>query len=135
LLEICLFPFHANLFFSKRVSFDSFEQYILMLILIDMKSQEGCSEAATQPSIDESYCFVPRVDFNRYEKSKENLEEEEEEEEEYEYGLPISTNRYLAVASNHGHVELKGRRILEKVVFCLNFTAFKISFSLEFTLN
>ena len=63
-------------------------------------------------------------------KSKESVEEEE-----YEYGLPISVNRYLAVASNHRHVELKRRRILEKVVFCLNFTACNFSFSLEFTLN
>jgi len=30
-----------------------------------MKIQEGCSEAANQPSIDESGCFVPRVDENR----------------------------------------------------------------------
>ena len=37
-------------------------------------------------------------------KSKESVEEEE-----YEYGLPISVNRYLAVASNHRHVELKRR--------------------------
>ena len=69
-------------------------------------------------------------------KSKESAEEEEEEEEyEYEYGLPISVNRYLVVASNHRHVELKRRRILEMVVFCLNFTACNFSFSLEFTLN
>ena len=67
-------------------------------------------------------------------KSKESVEEEEEEEEE-EYRLPISVNRYLAVASNHRHVELKRRRILEMVVFCLNFTACNFSFSLEFTLN
>ena len=67
-------------------------------------------------------------------KSKESVEEEEEEEYEYEYGLPISVNRYLAVASNHRHVELKRRRILEKVLFCLSFTTCNF-FSLEFTLN
>ena len=64
-------------------------------------------------------------------KSKESVEEEEEEEEEYEYeyGLPISVNRYLAVASNHRHVELKRRRILEKVLFCLSFTACNFFFT------
>ena len=67
-------------------------------------------------------------------KSKESVEEEEEEYE-YEYGLPISVNRYLAVASNHRHVELKRRRILEKVLFCLSFTTCNFFFPLEFTLN
>jgi len=57
-------------------------------------------------------------------KSKESVEEEE-----YEYGLPISVNRYLAVASNHRHVKLKRRRILEKVVFCLSFTACNFFFT------